>query len=149
MEKSKAVYLLLRSLYDGKALSPQEYGLSRKEYAEALELMQKKNLITGAEMVGPGTERLPINNRKLRITAAGVNYLMENTIPDREYKMQVSVNETAVGTELGITVDLRGKRYSYKKTFSKPPADIDIETEAFILASEGLKREKQSTKHAV
>ncbi len=149
MEKSKMAYLILKNLYNGKALSHQELGISKKEYAEILDLMQKKNLIAGVKITNLDPQRLLINSQNAEITVPGINYLMENTIPDREYKMLVSIDEIANGIELSTTVDIKGEKYKYKKIFSKPLAEIDIETEAFALAAEGLKREKESRKHAV
>lgn len=149
MEKSKITYLILKNLYNGRILSNQELSLSKKEYAQILDLMQKKNLIAGVKITSLDPERLLINNQNEAITVQGINYLMENTVPDREYKMLVSIDEIVNGIELSTTVDVNGKKYKYKKIFSKPLAEIDIETEAFALAAEGLKREKESRKHAV
>jgi hypothetical protein len=149
MEKSKMAYLILKNLYNGRVVSYQELGINKKEYSEILDLMQKKNLITGVGITNLDQERLLINNQDEAITVAGINYLMENTLPDREYKIQVSVDETVSGTELCTTANIKGRTYKYKKTFSKPITDIDLETEAFILMAEGLKREKESRKHAV
>jgi hypothetical protein len=74
---------------------------------------------------------------------------MENTLPDREYKIQVSVDEVTNGIELCTTANIDGRTHRYKKVFSKPLTDIDIETESFFLIAEGLKREKESRKRAV
>lgn len=149
MEKSKIVYLVLKDLYNGKILSHQELGINKKEYAEVLEAMQKKSLITDIGITYLDKDKLLINNQNEKITVAGVNYLMENTIPDREYKLKVSIDEVVNGIELTSAADISGKTYKYKKIFSKPLSEIDVETEAFILLAEGLKRDKESRKHAV
>jgi hypothetical protein len=112
-------------------------------------MMQKESLISGVKITNLDPDRLLVNNQNEEITVQGINYLMENTIPDREYKMLVSVDEIPNGIELSTTVNINGKKYSYKKVFSKPLADIDIEAEAFTLAAEGLRKDKESRKHAV
>lgn len=149
MENSKVAYLVLKNLYKGTKLSHQELGISNKDYAEILELMQEKNLITRAKAAGSDSQRMLINSRNAEITAAGINYLMENVIPDHAYNLLVSVDETVNGIELSATVNINGRENRYKKLFSKPLTDIDIETEAFVLAAEGLKLDKENTKHAV
>lgn len=149
MEKSKLAYLILKNLYYGKVLSSQDLGLSKKEYAEILDLMQKKNLISGVKITNLGQDRLLINNQEEGITVSGINYLMENTVLDYEYKMVVSIEEIANGVEVSTTVDINGISHKYKKTFSKPLTDIDIESESFSMVAEGLRREKESVKHAV
>jgi hypothetical protein len=149
MEKSKIVYLVLKDLYNGKILSHQELGINKKEYAEVLEAMQKKSLITDVGITYLDKDKLLINNQNEKITVAGVNYLMENTIPDREYKLRVSIDEAVNGIELTAAADIKDRTYKYKKIFTKPLSEIDVETEAFILLAEGLKRDKESRKHAV
>lgn len=143
MEKSKMTYLILKNLYNGDRLSEQELGLKKEEYAEILDLMQNEGLITGVKISNLGNENMIVNCDNEQITVSGVNYLMENSIPNREYKMKVSVDETLDGVELSIFIDVSGTLHKYTKIICKPITDIDIETEAFILAAEGLKKEKK------
>lgn len=149
MEKSKMAYLILKNLYNGRILKNQELGVSKREYAEVLEDMQKRDLISGVRITYLDQDRVIINNQNQGITVSGINHLMENTLPDKEYKIQVSVDEAAGGIEVGAAAVINGKVHRFKKMFSKPLPEIDVETEAFILMAEGLKREKESRKHAV
>ena len=142
MEKGKIAYLILKNLYDGNILSEQELELNKKEYAEILRNMQNEGLIQGVRIANLGQEGLAVKNQNAAITISGINYLMENTIPDREYKMQVSVDEILDGIELSTSVDVNGKIRRYKKILHRPLTDIDIEAESFSLIAEGLKKDK-------
>lgn len=143
MEKSKAAYLILKDLYNGNIVSDQEIGINKKEYAEILDLMQNKDLITGVKITNLGEKGLVVNNQNEKITVSGINYLMENTIVDHEYKLQVSVDEIPNGIKLSAIIDANGTTREYKKTFHKPLNEIDIEAESFLLAAEGLKKDKK------
>ena len=142
MKKSKIAYLILKNLYNGNILSNQELGLNDKEYAEILELMQNMDLIAEARITNLGQEGMIVNNQNVKITVAGINYLMENTIPDCEYKIRVSVDEILDGIELSEIVDANVTTCRYNKIFYKPLTDIDIKAESFLLAAEEIKREK-------
>lgn len=142
MDKRKTSYLILKNLYNGNILSSKDLGLNKIDYAEILNEMQNEDLISGVGITSPGKDEVLINSQNEKITISGINYLMENTIPDREYKIQVSVDETISGIELITMVDVKGRICRNKKVFNKSLEDIDIEVESFLLAAEVLKNEK-------
>lgn len=143
MDKSKITYLILKNLYNGNVLSNQNLGLDNSEYAQILSEMQNENLISGIKIKNQDEEGGVENNQNGKITVSGINYLMENTIPNREYKLKVSVDETLNGVEISTVVDVNGRTCRNKKVFNKSLKDLDVEVESFLLAAEGLKKEEQ------
>lgn len=143
MDKSKIAYLILKNLYNGNVLSNQELGLNNSEYAKILCEMQNENLISGIRITNQHMEGGIVNIQNGKITVSGINYLMENTIPNREYKLKVSVDETLNGVEISTMIDVNGRICRNKKVFNKSLKDLDVEVESFLLAVEGLKNEKQ------
>lgn len=148
MDKSKIAYLILKNLYNGNALSNQELGLTKSEYAQILSEMQNENLISGIKITNQLKEGGKENNQSGKITVSGINYLMENTIPDREYKLMVSVDEILNGVEISTIIDVNGRICRNKKVFNKSLKDLDVEVESFLLAAEGLKNEKQEASNS-
>ncbi|GLC28962.1 YjcQ family protein [Clostridium omnivorum] len=143
MDKSKIAYLILKNLYNGNVLSNQELGLNNSEYAQILCEMQNENLISGIMITNQHKEGGIVSIQNGKITVSGINYLMENTIPNREYKLKVSVDETLNGVEISTMIDVNGRICRNKKVFNKSLKDLDVEVESFLLAVEGLKNEKQ------
>lgn len=142
MDKSRIAYLILKNLYNGNVISNQELGLNNSEYAQILSEMQNENLISGIMITNQHKEGGVVSIQNGKITVSGINYLMENTIPNREYKLKVSVDETLNGVEISTMTNVNGRICRNKKVFNKSLKDLDVEVESFLLAAEGLKNEK-------
>lgn len=105
MDNFKAVYKILSSLEaqmdleqtNIEMISPTALKVSDERWCRYIEMMSDVGYIKGVEMYDDITGERHIEADRMRITLKGLEYLQENTIMQRMYKLAKGIKDVTPG----------------------------------------------------
>lgn len=105
MDNFKAVYTIHTVLeaamdypdFDMEQISAKALKVSDERWARYIEMMQDVGYIKGADIVPYVTGQTVVDCSRVRITLRGLEYLQENSIMRKLYKLAKGVKETVPG----------------------------------------------------
>lgn len=88
MDKRKLIYSILKEIEQGNAPKFSDYGITKDEFGDTLEMMQSGNLITGATITraGIGNKVVFCITNYSKLTMDGLKYLEENSAWTKTYR---------------------------------------------------------------
>lgn len=105
MDNFKAVYKILSTLekamdypeFDAKQISAEALGVSEERWSRYIEMMSDVGYIKGADISRyiDGSTHIDLSN--VRITLKGLEYLQENSIMQRMYKLAKGFKDIVPG----------------------------------------------------
>jgi len=105
MDNFKAIYNILRSLeaamdfpeFDTSQISHEALGVSKERWARYMEMMADTGLIKGLSVFQDVLGETHVTNSGIRITLKGLEYLTENSIMQKLYKVAKGIKEVVPG----------------------------------------------------
>ena len=105
MDNFKIIYKILTALeaamdlpaFDMSQISHESMGVSQERWARYMEMMVDLELVKGARISRNIADETQVENRNLRITLKGLEYLTENSIMQRIYKAAKGIKEILPG----------------------------------------------------
>lgn len=97
----KFIYKILKALetamdcpqFDISQISAEKLGVSQERWCRYIEMMLDTGYIKGIRVYTDCTDEYCIDNEGIRITLKGLEYLSENTIMQRMYKVAKGIKE--------------------------------------------------------
>lgn len=101
MDNFKAVYRILSTLekamdfpeFDINQISAEQLGISRERWARYIEMMDDVGYIKGTKIVRYINGETDVDAKEIRITLKGLEYLQENSIMQKMYKVAKGIKE--------------------------------------------------------
>lgn len=105
MDNFKAVYRILSTLekamdlieFDTSQIGHNVLGVSEQRWARYIEMMQDAGYIKGARIEESISGSLMIDINEIHITLKGLEYLQENSIMQRMYKIAKGIKDITPG----------------------------------------------------
>lgn len=105
MDNFKAVYRILSALekamdctdFDVSQISAEALNISEQRWARYIEMMLDVGYIKGAEIRQYITGELHVDVSNMRITLKGLEYLQENTIMQKMYRLAKGIKDVTPG----------------------------------------------------
>ena len=97
----KFIYKILKALetamdcpeFDISQISAEKFGISQERWGRYIEMMSDVGFIKGIRVYTDCTGECCIDNEGIRITLKGLEYLSENTIMQRMYKVAKGIKD--------------------------------------------------------
>ena len=105
MDNFKAVYRILSALekamdvpdFDTAQISAEALGISKQRWSRYLEMMEDAGYIKGVKISKYITGDIAVEFADVRITLKGLEYLQENSIMQRFYKLAKGIKDITPG----------------------------------------------------
>lgn len=105
MDNFKAVYKILSTLekamdypeFDMSPIDAQHLGVSQERWNRYIEMMDDVGYVKGVKIKQYITGETDINVNNMRITLKGLEYLQENSMMQKAYRLAKGIKETVPG----------------------------------------------------